>query len=72
MLVVNLALAPSSPEATNFMPPALEHTIWVSVGFKMGEAMATPMNSANHTSTRRAIDLWFVVMNMCRIIAQAN
>jgi hypothetical protein len=72
ILVVNLASAPSSPEATIFMPPALEHTIWVSVGFKMGEAMATPMNNANHTSTRRAINLWLVVMNMCRIIAQAN
>jgi hypothetical protein len=60
MLAVNLASAPSSPEGTIFMPPALEHTIWVSVGFKMGDAMATPMKSANHTSTRRAINLWLL------------
>lgn len=75
MLTVNLASAPSvpsSPEATIFMPPALEHTIWVSVGFKMGDAMATPMNSANHTSTRRAISLWVTDLYMFRIIAEVN
>jgi hypothetical protein len=72
MLAVNLASAPSSPEGTIFMPPALEHTIWVSVGFKMGDAMATPMKSANHTSTRRAINLWVAALYMFRIIAEVN
>jgi hypothetical protein len=75
MFDVNFASAPSvpsSPETTIFMPPALEHTIWVSVGLKMGDAMATPMNNANHTSTRRAINLWFARLNMYRIIAEAN
>ena len=75
MSTVNLASAPSvpsSPEVTIFMPPALEHTIWVSVGFKMGDAMATPMNSANHTSTSRAINLWVTALDMYRIIAEVN
>ena len=73
MLTVNLASAPSvpsSPEATIFMPPALEHTIWVSVGLKMGDAMATPMNKANQTNTKRAVNLWFEALNMCRIMAE--
>jgi hypothetical protein len=72
MLGVNLASAPSSPEATIFMPPALEHTSWVSVGLKMGDAMATPMNNANQTNTKRAVNLWFEALNMCRIMAEEN
>jgi hypothetical protein len=60
------------PDTTTLMPPALEHTICVSVGFKMGEAMATPMNNANHTNTRRANDLCVAALNMWRIIAEAN
>jgi hypothetical protein len=52
------------------MPPALEHTIWVSVGLKMGDAMATPMNKANQTNTKRAVNLWFKALNMCRIMAE--
>jgi hypothetical protein len=75
MFVLFAALSDESsvePDTTTFMPPALEHTICVSVGFKMGEAMATPMNNANHTNTRRAIDLCVVALNMCRIIAEAN
>ncbi len=62
----------SAPETTIFMPPELEQTICVSVGFKMGDAMATPMNNANHTNTRRAMDWCEVALNMCRIIAEAN
>ncbi len=61
-----------APETTIFMPPALEQTICVSVGFKMGDAMATPMNNANHTNTRRANDLCVAALNMWRIIAEAN
>jgi hypothetical protein len=72
ILVVSLASTPSSPKATIFIPPALEHTIWVSVGFKMGDAMATPMKSANHNSTKRAINLWLVAVDMYRIIAEVN
>ena len=64
MLVVAWASTPSSPEATIFMPPALEHTIWVSVGFKMGDAMATPMNSANQTRTSLARNRWLGPLNM--------
>jgi hypothetical protein len=52
------------------MPPALEQTIWVSVGFRMGDAMATPMKSANHTSTKRAMNLWLVALVMWRIITE--
>ena len=53
--VLSKALS-SEPATTIFIPPALVQTICVSVGFRMGDAMATPMNSANHTNTQRAID----------------
>jgi hypothetical protein len=36
----------------------------------MGAAMAAPMNKANHTSTKRAMNLWFCTLNMWRIIAE--
>jgi len=79
MLVAAWALSESlseasafAPETTIFMPPALEQTICVSVGFKMGDAMATPMNNANHTNTRRAMDWCVAALNMWRIIAEAN
>ena len=62
----------SVPATTIFIPPALVHTICVSVGFKMGDAMATPMNNANHTSTQRAVILCVAALNMWRIIAEAN
>ena len=61
-----------APETTIFMPPALEQTICVSVGLKMGDAMATPRNNANHTNTRRANDLCVAALNMWRIIAEAD
>jgi hypothetical protein len=35
------------------MPPMPEHTISTVCGLTQGEATAAPMNSANHTSTRR-------------------
>jgi hypothetical protein len=38
----------------------------------MGDAMATPMNNANHTSTKRAKNLCVAAFVMWRIIAQAN
>ena len=70
MLEDSVSLASSLPAATIFMPPALEQTIWVSVGFRMGDAMATPIKSANHTSTRRAMKLWLVALVMWRIITE--
>jgi hypothetical protein len=72
MLAVNLASAPSSPEATIFMPPALEHTIWVSVGFKMGDAMATPMNKANQTRTSLARIRCVSALNMLHIMSETK
>ena len=62
----------SVPATTIFIPPALVQTICVSVGFKMGEAMAAPMNNANHTSTQRAIVLCVATLSMWRIIAEAK
>jgi hypothetical protein len=59
-------------DTTIFIPPELVQTICVSVGFNMGDAMATPMNNANHTSTKRAKDLCVAAFVMWRIIAQAN
>jgi hypothetical protein len=56
MLVATGESPPSWLELTIFIPPELEQTIWVSVGLKMGDATATPMNKANQTSTRRARD----------------
>ena len=70
MLVAVLASAPSLSIVTIFMPPVVLHTICVSVGCTMGAAMAAPMNKANHTSTKRAMNLWFCTLNMWRIIAE--
>jgi len=61
----------SVPATTIFIPPALVQTICVSVGFRMGDAMARPMNKANHTSTQRAVILCVATLNMWRIIAEA-
>ena len=48
-------LSPASSVMTIFMPPMAEQTIWVACGLTKGEATETPMNKANHTSTRRVI-----------------
>ena len=56
MLAATLDSSPCSPDTTIFMPPAVVQTICVSVGFTMGDAMATPMKKANHTNTSRAND----------------
>lgn len=56
MLVVTLTTVPSSSaETTIFIPPEPEQTICTSPGLTMGEATEAPTNSANHTSTKRAI-----------------
>lgn len=72
MLAVALASTPSSPETTICMPPALEHTNWVSVGFKIGDAMATPMNSANQTRTSLARNRCVCALNMLVIISETK
>jgi len=43
----------SSPCTTNFMLPVLVHTMSIALGWTMGDAMATPTDKANHTSTKR-------------------
>ncbi len=45
------------------MPPEATHTICVSAGLISGEATEAPMNSTNHTSTRRAMQ--GVVRRVC-------
>ena len=52
-----LALAgwASSPSSltTHLMTPPLVHTMSMDLGDTSGEAMATPSDNANHTSTKR-------------------
>ena len=45
----------SSPCATNFMLPVLVHTMSMALGCTIGDAIATPTDKANHTSTKRMI-----------------
>ena len=47
------AAASSSPGTTSFMLPELVQTKSMPCGLTMGDAMATPTDNANHTSTRR-------------------
>jgi len=47
------AVLSSSPCTTSFMLPVLVHTKSMAWGLTMGDAMATPTDNANHTSTRR-------------------
>ena len=47
------AVASSSPCTTSFMLPVLVQTKSMPCGLTMGDAMATPTDNANHTSTRR-------------------
>lgn len=42
-----------SPCTTSFMLPVLVHTMSMALGCTKGDAMATPTDKANHTSTRR-------------------
>ena len=43
----------SSPSTTNFMLPVLVQTRSMPCGLTTGDAMATPTDKANHTSTKR-------------------
>jgi hypothetical protein len=51
--LVVLALSASSPSTTSLMLPLLVHTKSIALGCTMGDATATPTDSANHTSTKR-------------------
>ena len=52
-----------------FMLPEPEHTSCRPCGLTMGEAIATPMDYANHTSTKRAISWALRRICMVPIIA---
>ncbi len=57
MMAVAL-IPPSSPlVSTIFMPPPAEQTICMLPGLMTEEAIAEPMNSANHTKTSLAMSL---------------
>lgn len=49
------AAVSSSLCATNFMLPVLVQTRSTPCGWTMGDAMATPTDKANHTSTKRVM-----------------
>ena len=49
------AAVSSSPCTTSFMLPVLVQTKSMPCGLTSGDAMATPTDNANHTSTRRVI-----------------
>ena len=55
----------ASPNSTNCMPLALVHTNSMPFGFATGEAMATPSDNTNHTSTRRVI--WQLRRMVCML-----
>jgi hypothetical protein len=57
------AAVSSSPCTTSFMLPVLVQTRSMPCGLMMGDAMATPTDSANHTSTRRVI--WMAWRSDC-------
>jgi hypothetical protein len=45
----------SSPCTTNFILPVLVHTMSIALGWTMGDAIVTPTDKANHTSTKRVM-----------------
>jgi len=53
----------SSPCTTSFMLPVLEQTKSIALGLTTGEAIATPTDNANHTSTKRAS--WRALRKCC-------
>jgi len=59
-----VGVSPAS-STTIFMPPMAEHTICDDWGLTKGEATATPMNNANHTSTKRVIRC--ALRKVCRL-----
>jgi hypothetical protein len=57
------AATSSSPCTTSFMLPVLVQTKSMPCGFTTGDAMATPTDNANHTSTKRVI--WRALRRRC-------
>lgn len=49
-----VATSPWSLVTSSLAMPDVEHNTSIDCGLIMGEAMATPMASANHSSTQRA------------------
>jgi hypothetical protein len=60
---------PAASMLTTFMEPEPEQINCRLCGFTMGEAIATPIDSANHTSTKRAMRWAERKVCMERIIA---
>ena len=52
-IVLADAALSSSPCTTSFITPVPVHTMSTPLGLSTGDAMATPTDNANHTSTRR-------------------
>lgn len=51
---LNAPLPPSSVFTSNFIAPEAEQINSMACGLTMGDAIATPMDSTNHTSTKQA------------------
>ena len=70
VLVAGVVLAlPSASLLMILMAPEPEQMSCRDCGFTMGDAMATPMDNANHTSTRRAMKWALRSVCMVEIIA---
>ena len=54
MLCTDATVSSAASAETSFMTPPVVHTNSMDVGETHGEAMATPNDKANHTSTKRA------------------
>jgi hypothetical protein len=54
MLCTDATVSSASSEEISFMTPPVVHTNSMDAGDTHGEAMATPNDKANHTSTKRA------------------
>ena len=67
-IVLADAVLSSSPCTTNFIMPVPVHTMSMPLGLSTGEAMATPTDNANHTSTRRAVSYTHLTLPTKRIV----
>jgi hypothetical protein len=54
MFCTDVTVSSAASAETSFMTPPVVHTNSMDVGETHGEAMATPNDKANHTSTKRA------------------
>ena len=64
-IVLADAALSSSPCTTSFIMPVPVHTMSIPLGLSTGEAMATPTDNANHTSTRRVS--WMAWRSCCML-----